>query len=397
MPFTSFLRCLSPQNPLSFPSLRKLLHPPKKPCSLSLPLAASVFQCLLTDQAECKRKLGRKFEFDLLCSLAMDSQSTSLLVLCGKSSAEIEFAKSLKANNTLKLPDNGEVSILLHPEIEKTEEEPFQMDLFMSSLSTNTFGRFLIWSPQLLSTHDVVSHNFCELPIGTVCVADVQLKGRGRSKNKWESPRGCLLFSFTLQMEDGRTVPLLQYVVSLAITEAIKSICDSKGLPHLDVKIKWPNDLYLNGLKVGGILCTSTYKSRKFNVSAGIGLNVDNEKPTTCLNAVLRELSSVAYQFRREDIVAAFFNKFETLFSLFINQGFQTLEELYCKTWLHSGQRVIVQENNEGQMVENVVTIQGLASSGYLLAIGDDGQMCELHPDGNSFDFFKGLIRRKLE
>ncbi|XP_034676404.1 biotin--protein ligase 2-like isoform X2 [Vitis riparia] len=327
----------------------------------------------------------------------MDSQSTSLLVLCGKSSAEIEFAKSLKANNTLKLPDNGEVSILLHPEIEKTEEEPFQMDLFMSSLSTNTFGRFLIWSPQLLSTHDVVSHNFCELPIGTVCVADVQLKGRGRSKNKWESPRGCLLFSFTLQMEDGRTVPLLQYVVSLAITEAIKSICDSKGLPHLDVKIKWPNDLYLNGLKVGGILCTSTYKSRKFNVSAGIGLNVDNEKPTTCLNAVLRELSSVAYQFRREDIVAAFFNKFETLFSLFINQGFQTLEELYCKTWLHSGQRVIVQENNEGQMVENVVTIQGLASSGYLLAIGDDGQMCELHPDGNSFDFFKGLIRRKLE
>lgn len=327
----------------------------------------------------------------------MDSQSTSLLVLCGKSSAEIEFAKSLKANNTLKLPDNGEVSILLHPEIEKTEEEPFQMDLFMSSLSTNTFGRFLIWSPQLPSTHDVVSHNFCELPIGTVCVADVQLKGRGRSKNKWESPRGCLLFSFTLQMEDGRTVPLLQYVVSLAITEAIKSICDSKGLPHLDVKIKWPNDLYLNGLKVGGILCTSTYKSRKFNVSAGIGLNVDNEKPTTCLNAVLRELSSVAYQFRREDIVAAFFNKFETFFSLFINQGFQTLEELYCKTWLHSGQRVIVQENNEGQMVENVVTIQGLASSGYLLAIGDDGQMCELHPDGNSFDFFKGLIRRKLE
>lgn len=54
---------------------------------------------------------------------------------------------------------------------------------------------------------------------------------------------------------------------------------------------------------------------------AGIGLNVDNEKPTTCLNAVLRELSSVAYQFRREDIVAAFFNKFETFFSLFISQG----------------------------------------------------------------------------
>lgn len=42
-----------------------------------------------------------------------------------------------------------------------------------------------------------------------------------------------------------------------------------QGLPSIDVKIKWPNDLYLNGSKVGGILCTSTYKSKKFNVSAG--------------------------------------------------------------------------------------------------------------------------------
>lgn len=50
----------------------------------------------------------------------------------------------------------------------------------------------------------------------------------GRSKNLWESPPGCLMFSFTIQMEDGRIVPLLQYVVSLAITEAVKDICDKK-------------------------------------------------------------------------------------------------------------------------------------------------------------------------
>ncbi|XP_061357958.1 biotin--protein ligase 1, chloroplastic-like isoform X2 [Gastrolobium bilobum] len=239
--------------------------------------------------------------------------------------------------------------------------------------------------------------NFCELPIGTVCVADVQTKGRGRSKNVWESPLGCLMFSFTLQMEDGRVVPLVQYVVSLAITEAIKDICNKNGLPCIDVKIKWPNDLYLNGLKIGGILCTSTYRSTKFNVSAGIGLNVNNEKPTTSLNTVLRELYVGAYQFQREDVLAAFFNKFEKLYGLFVNQGFQTLEDLYCKTWLHSGQRVVVQEKNEDKVVEHVVTIQGLTSSGYLLAVGDDNQMCELHPDGNSFDFFKGLVRRKLD
>ncbi|XP_015870273.3 biotin--protein ligase 2 isoform X1 [Ziziphus jujuba] len=326
---------------------------------------------------------------------AMDSSSSSSssssppckLVLCGKSSAENEIAESLKNNNTLKLPDNDAVSVLLQSEWDKPldDGDSFRIDSFMNSLSTNRFGRFLLWSPLLTSTHDVVSHNFGELPVGAVCVADVQYKGRGRSKNVWQSPKGCLLFSFTLQMEDGRVVPLVQYVVSLAVTEAIKDICDKNGLPYVDVKIKWPNDLYLNNLKVGGILCTSTYKSKKFNISAGIGLNVDNEKPTICLNGLLRELSVVAYQFEREDILASFFNKFEIFYDLFMDQGFQSLEELYYKTWLHSGQRVIVQEKNEDQVVENVVTVQGLTSSGYLLAIGDDNQMCELHPDGNRF------------
>ncbi|QCE15814.1 biotin--protein ligase 2-like isoform X1 [Vigna unguiculata] len=330
--------------------------------------------------------------------MASSALDCSLLVLCGKSLAENETAKAIKTSNTLKLPENGEYSLVLHSQLDKTVMQGcFQIHSFMNSLSTNQFGRLLIWSPQLTSTQDIVSQNFCELPIGTVCVADVQTKGRGRSKNVWESPSGCLMFSFTLQMEDGRVVPLVQYVVSLAITEAVKDICYKNGLPSIDVKIKWPNDLYLNGSKVGGILCTSTYKSKKFNVSAGIGLNVNNEKPTTSLNTVLKELSTGAYQFQREDILAAFFNKFEEFYGLFVNQGFQTLEELYIKTWLHSGQRVVVQEKNGDKVIEHVVTIQGLTSTGYLLAVGDDNQMCELHPDGNSFDFFKGLVRRKLD
>ncbi|CAA3003767.1 biotin-- ligase 2-like isoform X1 [Olea europaea subsp. europaea] len=188
-------------------------------------------------------------------------------------------------------------------------------------------------------------------------------------------------------MEDGRVVPLVQYVVCLAMAEAINDVCLRNGIPPLNVRIKWPNDLYLDGLKVGGILCTSTYTSKKFNVSAGIGVNVSNEKPTTCLNAVIQRLTSVAYQLQREDIMAAFFNKFENYYDIFQSQGFQALEELYYKTWLHSGQRVIVQEKkeNQDQISENVVTIQGVTTSGYLLAVAEDGQACELHPDGNRY------------
>lgn len=124
---------------------------------------------------------------------------------------------------------------------------------------------------------------------------------------------------------------------------------------------------------------------------------MDNEKPTTCLNSVLHRLNA-SNQLKREDILAAFFNRFEALFDIFLNQGFQALEELYYKTWLHSGQKVVIEEKTEGQSVEDVVvTIQGLTSGGYLLAIGEDSKYYELHPDGNSFDFFKGLVRRKVQ
>ncbi|KAF6160854.1 hypothetical protein GIB67_002797 [Kingdonia uniflora] len=328
--------------------------------------------------------------------ISSPTSSQSVLILSGKSSLETQHAQLIKKNGTLKLPED-DTGVSVFARSSEGSLETFDVGLYMSLVSTEKFGRFLMWSPRLSSTQDLVSRNFCELPIGAVCVADIQFKGRGRSKNVWESPIGCLLFSFTLQMEDGRIVPLLQYVVSLAVTEAIKDVCYANGLPYLDIRIKWPNDLFLNGLKVGGILCTSTYRSKTFNVTIGIGLNVDNEKPTTSLNVVLQDLTSVAYKLRREEILAAFFKRFENFFNVFLTQGFQALEGPYCKTWLHSGQKVVIKEEIEGQLEKEVaVTIQGLTSSGYLLAIGEDNQLYELHPDGNSLDFFKGLIRRKL-
>ncbi|KAK6132379.1 hypothetical protein DH2020_033870 [Rehmannia glutinosa] len=296
----------------------------------------------------------------------MEPQSPTMLVVCGKSAAENELARCLKNNNTLKLPDDSPVTVALQSEIENQEnvnvgsDDVFRINLYMDLLSTSLFGKLLIFSPKLASTHDVVSSSKAE-------------------------------------MEDGRIVPLVQYVVSLAMTEAINdgnvrskdgdkvAFAFFSGMPSLDVRIKWPNDLYLDGLKVGGILCTSTYKSKKFNVSAGIGLNVNNQKPTICLNAVLQRLGVCCCQVQREEIIAAFFNKFECFYDIFITQGFQALEELYYKTWLHSGQRVILQEKNEDQdqISEHVVTIKGLTTSGYLLAATEDGQTCELHPDGN--------------
>lgn len=67
--------------------------------------------------------------------------------------------------------------------------------------------------------------------------------------------------------------------------------------------------------------CICHDKIKILLVLAGIGLNVDNEKPTICLNSFLKELSIVDYKFAREDILATFFSKFEQFYDIFIDKG----------------------------------------------------------------------------
>lgn len=320
------------------------------------------------------------------------------IIFHAKSPFELEYIKSLEQESSLKLPE-GEVVITTRSEQQiVSDDECFNVDLYMDNLSTNQFGRLLIWSPRLSSTHTLLSKNFYAFPVGTTCVADIQLQGKGRANNTWESPRGCLMFSFTLQMDNGRILPLLQYVVSLAIIEAIEAVCEAKFLPPPNVRIKWPNDIYAEGLKIGGVLCTSTYSSKNFNVTVGIGLNLDNEQPTTCLNSLLQKSTTNTHILRKEELLVAFFGKFEVLLDVFLKQGFSTLESKYYEKWLHSEQKVLLEEGQgQDDCPSSVfVTVKGLTSSGYLLAIDDENNKYELHPDGNSYDFFKGLVRRKL-
>jgi len=67
----------------------------------------------------------------------------------------------------------------------------------------------------------------------------------------------------------------------------------------------------------------------------------------------------------------------------------------YLQNWLHSDQPVVLQETVCGVVVDIDLVIKGLTNAGLLLAEDSFGQKYELSPDGNGFDFFRGLIRRK--
>ena len=91
---------------------------------------------------------------------------------------------------------------------------------------------------------------------------------------------------FRLKVE-GHKLPLLQYAITLAIVQAIDQITQCEAGDF--ARIKWPNDIYINSTKVGGVLCQTVYKGQgEFQLIAGVGLNIDNAKPTFCINDSLR-------------------------------------------------------------------------------------------------------------
>ncbi len=109
-----------------------------------------------------------------------------------------------------------------------------------------------LYLASVTSTQDVAR----DLPIGSVVVADHQTAGRGRSSHRWEAPPGAaLLVSFVLPPN-----PLLSLAAGVAAAEAC-----GRG-----VRLKWPNDLLLEGRKVGGILVEAT----PARAICGIGINL---------------------------------------------------------------------------------------------------------------------------
>ena len=60
----------------------------------------------------------------------------------------------------------------------------------------------------------------------------------------------------------------------------------------IDVRIKWPNDVYAGPLKLGGILCHSSYRNQLFYVIMGVGLNLSNRQPTTCVDALIEQAAA---------------------------------------------------------------------------------------------------------
>jgi len=267
----------------------------------------------------------------------------------------------------------------------------FDVTQYFNNLKTQICGRTFLFSRLLPSTQTFITQYFQNSADGISMLVDCQTQGKGRGTNVWDSPEGCLLVSFTCSHTKGATLPHIQYIVSLALIRALKTLLNGQDI---GIRLKWPNDIY-NGpnQKIGGILCHSTYNGQIFKIVIGMGLNLSNKEPTTCINQMIKERLRDHVTLSRESLLAQFYNHFEPMLKSLNEYGFDGFLDEYLKYWLHSDQHITF---TEGSLTRNLI-VKGITQNGYLLAQERDSKQCyELHPDSTSFNFWEGFVTRKL-
>jgi BirA family biotin operon repressor/biotin-[acetyl-CoA-carboxylase] ligase len=128
------------------------------------------------------------------------------------------------------------------------------------------FGRPLLYEEACESTQRLLPTS---LPAGAAVVCDEQTAGRGRLGRGWAAPRGtAILCSVLLEPASGRHVAELSLVGGLATAETVEAAAG------LEARIKWPNDVLVEGRKVAGVLA----ETADGVVVLGIGLNVNQTR-----------------------------------------------------------------------------------------------------------------------
>lgn len=136
------------------------------------------------------------------------------------------------------------------------------------------FGKKIIHLSDVDSTNNfaakLLSENLCQN--GAVIMADVQTQGKGQRGNVWLSESGKNLLSSFVFKPDNLSVEnqiALTWATSLSLLETLRKF-------NIEALIKWPNDVFVGGKKIAGILIENQLQGTRISCSIiGIGLNLN--------------------------------------------------------------------------------------------------------------------------
>jgi BirA family transcriptional regulator, biotin operon repressor / biotin---[acetyl-CoA-carboxylase] ligase len=213
----------------------------------------------------------------------------------------------------------------------------------LQGLKTRVFTGPVHHFETLNSTNDLAKELAVQgAPEGTLVVAETQTGGRGRLGREWDSPPGVGLYvSLVLRpLLPPMELPQITLTTAVAVVRAVRRVAG------LAPGIKWPNDLLVNGKKLGGILTEmETESDRIRHVVVGLGLNVNNPGFPPDLADTATSLTLTAGRaFSRVHLLRAWLEEFEALYERFLNQGFSEILEEWKGYTVTLGKAVTVRQ-----------------------------------------------------
>jgi BirA family biotin operon repressor/biotin-[acetyl-CoA-carboxylase] ligase len=246
----------------------------------------------------------------------------------------------------------------------------FNIDELRSYFFRRTIGRRIEFHEEIESTNTEALHLAQQdAPEGTVVIAEAQSSGRGRLDRIWESPPAMNLYLSVILRPDITAVSasLIPLMVGVAVAEVISQYCKGR------VRLKWPNDILIDGKKICGILTEMrTRADRVAFIIAGIGVNLNMQKLH-----FPRELRETATSLRIEteceidrlDFSVRLIETLEHWYRIFLNGGQDHIRQSWLKYADIIGRRIEVVFKSDIQRG----TVVGLDENGALLIRGETG------------------------
>lgn len=186
-----------------------------------------------------------------------------------------------------------------------------KIDAFLSTPAKAKLALF----PIIDSTNQYLLSRLEQWQRGDACVAEYQQAGRGRRGRQWYSPFASNLYlSMYWRLDQGPAAAMgLSLVIGIIIAEELRK------LTKQDIKVKWPNDLYLEDKKLAGILVEISAKTGDYaHIVLGTGINLAMHKPDSqIVNQHWANLGAVD----RNELVAVLLQALRTTLPLFEKQG----------------------------------------------------------------------------
>lgn len=189
----------------------------------------------------------------------------------------------------------------------------------------------------------------------TLLVAERQTAGRGRMGRVWQSqPGDSLTFSLSLPMSP-KDWSGLSLAVGLSLAESL----------HPDVGLKWPNDLWFQDRKLGGILVEAASMGGRSQVVVGVGLNI-RPRPADGLNTAPAALTELWPGLTAPACLARVAVPLVHMLLAFEGQGFAPLQSRFESRDVLKGRRVHTSDGQQGLAL-------GVTAGGALRLQTDDG------------------------